>query len=527
MLTAAGVAVGVGAGFGASHVVKRLFRGGSRKRRALKGVVVVCIDAFRGDMIGFEIGGMQVTPYLNKLAAEGLVFSNAYSSSDWTLPGVASIFTGEPALVHGAVGRAYTLPEMPTVASILGEHGYGAYGAVNNSWIGSTKEPAGTGFRQGFDAYSYFDKFDFRSNDIREGGRPFQQATYVDDDAIRRFVLEAIDGRNTELPVDTARPMFLYVHSMATHHPYPPVAANEFTGRFLSVILSRKMTPAEAWKAEWGLLAELKYGPRKMDCPAAGDPASIAPEETAILQAAYFEAAAAADRHVELLFEELRERGGDELTFVVTADHGESLGELPGKWRDGEWEHGSSALGQSVTHVPLIFSGPRFAKRTVTSRVPAYCMAATLFDALGIERPGSTLSYSLLDVADGADMPLQFAARRGAAAYIAPDGKKIVRKKDGGGNAFYDLASDPYSETTPGEPAQAELLAALAKAEGAAMNLCGSLGISPQYTQDPVALAMAGLTPEEIEKALGDADKMSAEELDTELEQLKTLGYAN
>ena len=82
-------------------------------------------------------------------------------------------------------------------------------------------------------------------------------------------------------------------------------------------------------------------------------------------------------------------------TVVVTADHGEQLGE------HGRWAHGPD-LHDELIRVPLLMRGPDLAKaRRVGDQVELLGLAPTLLDLLGIPSPTSFLGSSFASLARG------------------------------------------------------------------------------------------------------------------------------
>src|SRR5688572_1559620 len=66
-------------------------------------VVLVVIDTLRADALG-TLGSPFPTPNLDRLAAEGVVFTTAIAPSTWTLPSVASLITSLHPSEHGLLG---------------------------------------------------------------------------------------------------------------------------------------------------------------------------------------------------------------------------------------------------------------------------------------------------------------------------------------------------------------------------------------------------------------------------------------
>jgi len=76
----------------------------------LPNILMVCSDAHRYD---FALGkeGRELMPNLQRLVAQSLVYDRAFSTSSWTLPSIASIFTGLPPRYHQAGRRTGQLSE--------------------------------------------------------------------------------------------------------------------------------------------------------------------------------------------------------------------------------------------------------------------------------------------------------------------------------------------------------------------------------------------------------------------------------
>jgi hypothetical protein len=57
-------------------------------------VLLVVLDTVRPDYLGFMGADKEIAPFLGELAKDSAVFDNALSTSSWTAPSTASIFTG-------------------------------------------------------------------------------------------------------------------------------------------------------------------------------------------------------------------------------------------------------------------------------------------------------------------------------------------------------------------------------------------------------------------------------------------------
>ena len=104
-----------------------------------KDVLVVVMDTLRQDRVGSYGYARRTTPELDALASRGTRFANARSTSTWTSPAHASLFTGLLPMAHGTNQERWDLfTPSPTLAEVLSaearEHlGEGRLGAEGPS----------------------------------------------------------------------------------------------------------------------------------------------------------------------------------------------------------------------------------------------------------------------------------------------------------------------------------------------------------------------------------------------------------
>jgi arylsulfatase A-like enzyme len=117
-------------------------------------VVLISLDTLRPDRLGCYGGTEALSPRLDALAAEGLRFDQAYSTSSYTLPSHASMLTGTYPAFHGAVDIDDTLDakRSPFLARILRDAGYQTAAFTGGGYVSVTY-----GFGEGFDRYSHND----------------------------------------------------------------------------------------------------------------------------------------------------------------------------------------------------------------------------------------------------------------------------------------------------------------------------------------------------------------------------------
>jgi arylsulfatase A-like enzyme len=112
--------------------------------------VLITVDTLRPDRLGYGGNPRPVSARIDRLAKEGVVFTRATSVAGWTLPAVATMFTGRLPSEHGATDFHWSLDaSLPGLASILRANGYDTYGFVSHVMLTPTY-----GMGEGF---SHFD----------------------------------------------------------------------------------------------------------------------------------------------------------------------------------------------------------------------------------------------------------------------------------------------------------------------------------------------------------------------------------
>src|ERR1051326_4182375 len=127
-----------------------LYRHFTRSRMAVSDVILVTIDTVRADALGFAGNPRVRTPFLDSLAARGIVFTNAHAHNVVTLPSHTNILTGLYPFQHGVRENAgFKLdPRFPTVATMLRPLGY-----ATGAFVGAFPLDRRFGLDQGFDTY--------------------------------------------------------------------------------------------------------------------------------------------------------------------------------------------------------------------------------------------------------------------------------------------------------------------------------------------------------------------------------------
>lgn len=353
-------------------------------------IVVILIDTLRRDHLPFHGYAKDTAPFLATLAARSAVFENAYSTSSWTPPAAASLFTSLYPFQHGVLrglmlaqrltrlsGEKVRLNRLPRAAETLPEalvkRGYRSFAVTENPNLSEEM-----GFDQGFSSFTNFPK---------------------------SLVADEITAKLDELrPQILARqPYFLYIHYMDVHGPY------------------RERPPL--------FDASLEADARKVS--------------------AYDSGIFTVDAHIRRAWQAF---GWDQALVVVTADHGEELGER------GQFGHGTSLYAE-LLDIPLLVSLPGDKRqRRLAPPVSLIDILPTLREAAGLALAPSDEGVSLMALASGrattlAPRPLFAHLFRGRGKGDRENALRATLeggwKRIGGGpegTLLFDLARDPRDQ---------------------------------------------------------------------------------
>ncbi len=292
-------------------------------------IVFILADQWRGDCLGITGHPVVETPNLDMLAAQGTVFTAAYSACPSCIAARASLFTGLRPTTHGRLGYRDQVPwrYTNTLADVLGLHGYQTH------CVGKTHfypQRLHLGFHS-LESYEGGQNFDGRYvNDYQEwlhaatGSRLGETDHGVDFNSwyARPSHLPEDLHNNTWVVTrglefvrrrDPARPFLL---NLSFHRPHPPVDPPQV---FFDLFKDRDLPPVPVgdWARAYGI-----------------PPASINDWRGAVpermlrrLILAYYAQIAHIDNQIGRFVMSLRALHAGPTCFVFTSDHGEMLGD--------------------------------------------------------------------------------------------------------------------------------------------------------------------------------------------------------
>lgn len=378
-------------------------------------VLLILVDTLRADRLSSYGGREGTSPRLDELAARGARFENPYSSAPWTIPGTASVLTGQSPPEHGlGASPSYYLAD---ATDTLAEH-FQRAGLTTGAFTCNPLIAPARNFDQGFE---YFRNY------------RWARALHVTPDVLT-WMREHREER-----------FFLYVHHVDPHAPYEPTASSR--ERFVP-------EPAEG-ATERDLRGTLRsyYTDGSVDVAQAQ---ASSDHQSNLYDGEVFDV----DHEIGLLLDELEALGLSDRTLVcVTSDHGEEF--LEHGWAG----HHEQLFDESV-RVPLIFAGPGVPGGVVREEPVENRFAATSLLALAGVVPASGLpGPNLIDPEEfelatepgvfvmntkgtWADFSRREKKKLGSVHSLIRDGWRLVQSPRPPENgeplfALYDLATDP------------------------------------------------------------------------------------
>lgn len=319
----------------------------SRETDAVSGpapnVILITIEATRADHMNFMGYDRRITtPNLDLLAAQGTIFTEAYSASPWTRPSMASIFSSLYPVQHGVRRlRVGFSPEVTTLAGVLNTNGYRTVTLPGNRYAWSPTFGFQESIRRFQERWSGTHRHLFIAtlsrlifDSIFRLSISWDFQNYNDAEMINTKVMDWLDSVRDE-------PFLLHIHYVDPHSPYFDHPNNWL-----------QWDPRTEWNKER-------------------------------LEARYDGEILFMDQAVNDLVNELENRALlDDALLIVTADHGEEFLD------HGGWGH-RHQLHKELLHVPLIIRWPGggHAGTRVSTPASAIDLAPTILAALDLEIP--------------------------------------------------------------------------------------------------------------------------------------------
>jgi arylsulfatase A-like enzyme len=423
-------------------------------------VILITVDCLRADHVGFNGYSRPTTPFLDSLATESLVFSNAIVAGTPTYYSFPATMASRYPLDLGreVVGLA---PGEPTIATQLKSAGY----ATAAFLAGNPYLSPRFGYDFGFDVFRDFLDEEISphlvsassnggsglNRSLNELSHRFGMGSLYDELYFRYCQRKApsVDSMSllrrfpaADAMIDEARswiasveaPFFLWLHLMDPHSPYyPPEEA--------LALMDDDVSPQHAryLNSYWNRgLPVRRFASRRPQ-----------------INALYDAGIRWMDKHVGRLVESLREsQRWQNCVFALTADHGEEFLDHGGRY------HAPSKLTEELIRVPLLLCVPGANKiGRMSEPFSLLHLAPTLLEAARVEVPPEFKGHShwrhapndaysreaaIVECIAGCTNPFRRADRLNARILAVREARyKIVLDFQSDRDQMFDLEKDP------------------------------------------------------------------------------------
>jgi arylsulfatase A-like enzyme len=305
-------------------------------------ILLITIDALRADRLGSYGYARRISPNLDELAKNGIVFENAFCVLPQTVPSHASILFGTWPRIHGSTNNStkITNRQLPYLPQLMKEAGYSTAAILSAEHLGKALETF-----PGFDSLKY-----------PQGSRPSNRTLRV---ALRW------------LQANQAQKFFLWIHLWEPHGPYG-----------LHPELMAEVNPNFDDDFEEGY----EFQP----------PGFYTEQTLKGMIDLYNNEIAFVDRQLGRFLEQFRTHSFlDNTLTIVTSDHGETLDELV-TTHNYAFDHSKFLVDHEI-HVPLIMLGPddRQPGRRVTALTSLIDLFPTILEFANVDIPSNSQGFSL------------------------------------------------------------------------------------------------------------------------------------
>ncbi len=311
---------------------------GTNKISSEPNVYLIVIDTLRADRLGVLGNKGNLTPNIDALAKQGVVFKNCFSTSSWTVPSMASIMTGYFAARHGVehgvvlndnvASQQRLNSDYLTLAERLKDAGYSTHAIVTNGHLAPEY-----GFAQGFDDYNL---------------KEWAQGSWVNKTASAKSL--SLKGK---------APYFLFALYFDPHEPYRHRKwmgikyPEKYGAKELAELSNEKL---------WDIMNDKKF-PKN-------------PEKLKALMALYDSEVKYTDMLVGKLLKSLGATDND--LIIVVSDHGEAF------FEHKNLGHGTTVFLEEV-RVPCVirFPNKKYAGQVIDGKISIVDILPTIFGAIG------------------------------------------------------------------------------------------------------------------------------------------------
>jgi arylsulfatase A-like enzyme len=373
----------------------------------MKNIILITIDTLRADMLGAYGSKDNLTPFMDSLKKNMIVFKTPFATGPYTQASFQGILSSEYYLEYGKEKKLNK--DKTLISEPLKENNIFTAAFHSNAYLSYF-----FGYNKGWEVF-----YDSMSDDVTDM-YPFIRGSGIND---------RVSGFLNNFSF--SRPLFLWVHYMDVHEPY--IAEEDYLS---------KIDPSLKLSKE-DMFSLFKDVILKRDI---SDAATV---ET--LKKLYMAKVEETDDYLRQLFDIFKSKGLlDSSTIIITSDHGDEFSEHGGLSHDGK-------MYKELIHVPFFVYDRSHTHTVIDTPVSLINIPPTICAMMDAEPAPSfkgkslypfenVLPYALYGEAMGklghkekdTDEPVY---------YMAEDGLKVIYRKDGSLWEAYDIKDDPEDKT--------------------------------------------------------------------------------
>jgi len=322
-------------------------------REGVENVILIVVDTLAAQNLGFMGYERNTSPVIDGFSQRSIVFERAYTPKALTLPAFTSLFSGQHVMNHNVQGNGRALPEnLHLLTRDFSDSGFFTIGFAASRVI----DPR-YGIDKGFEHYFPSGKYEIPAETVIE--------------EVRNFLENPASAGNPGFVGET-RPLFMFIHFFDTHTDYKPD----------SEIALEFVNPDYKGPVDGRVKLFEKFNNYEIE---------LNSDDLRHVRDLYDAEIRTFDTKLEDLFYIFEQSGlMDNSLIVLTADHGENLGEHHYITHGHPYEPG--------LHIPLMFRFPDDygAGTEIDKLVELTDVVPTLMDIAGIDIPSELDGQSLL-----------------------------------------------------------------------------------------------------------------------------------
>lgn len=332
-------------------------------------VLLITLDTLRADYVHAYGFPQAITPNIDALAERGALFETAIAASSRTVPSHASIMTSRFVREHsvGTQNGSSSLAGHETLAERFRSAGYRTGAFVSNFVLKRR-----TGLDHGFDEYDD----DMQGHEATRVGLSERVA---EETAVRARDWLALERAHRD---GISPPVFLWAHFQDPHGPYRPPPPYEGSLEPVALDPDPVLPVLEHESGRLGI-------PHYQALPGMRNPSDYATR--------YAEEIAYADHWMGELVRAFSEGSVRDTVILLTADHGESLGEAGYYFQHGQFVSPEQAF------VPFIVVAPGVSAARHGVSVSHVDVAPTLLELAGLAPLATSSGVSLVSLMRGGE----------------------------------------------------------------------------------------------------------------------------